>query len=65
MQLVVQRARALHHGDVLRDVRQAVAVLRVVKALREALGQIGHVRTVHRDQATCEQGAQYLLEMVL
>src|SRR5436190_18667388 len=65
MKLVVQRARALHHGDELRDPRKARSVVRVVEALGETGRELSHLGAEHGDEAAFEQRLEDLLEMAL
>jgi len=65
MELVVQRARALHHGHVLGDARKAVAVIGVLEALGKPRGEVGNVGAEHGDQASVEERLQHFVEVVL
>ena len=63
VELVVQRSRAAHDGDVLGDPRQARAVLGVVETLRETRGEIRDVGAKHRDKPSFEERAHHLVEV--
>ena len=67
MKLVVERPRALHHGDVLRDGRQCrpPAVLRVAEALREPERELRDVGAEDRDHPPLEDGSGHVFEVIL
>ena len=67
VELVVERPRALHHGDVLRDRRQRrpPAVLRVAEALREPKRELRDVGAEDRDDPPLEDGSGDVFEVIL
>ena len=65
VQLVVERARALHHGDVLRHARQLGRASGIREAVGEPLGQVRDLGAEHRDEAAGEHGVDDLGQVVL
>ena len=64
VQLVVQGPGALHHRDVLRDLRQRGVTRREVESFGQARRELGNVRAEHRDRAPGEDGCDHLIEAV-
>ncbi len=65
VKLVVERARAFHHRDVLRDPRQAEAVVGVVEPLREPRRQLRDLGAQHCHEPAAVERQQHLLEVIL
>ena len=65
MELVVERARSLHHGDVLGDARQRRSVAgRVVETGRQLGRELDDVRAEHRHESAAEQCVRDVAEPV-
>ena len=65
VELVPQGAGAPHHGHVLRDPGQLRRAARVREMVGETRGQLAHVGTEHRHEATVEHRVDDLREVIL